>query len=193
MRKILFPAVLSAGLVFGACSDDSSNGSKGDAGGDSNLPTFSNVFKTVILGNGCALSQCHGASSAGLLRLDGKKTAYDNLVGQLAQGPCVTDAGGDGASGDAAGGDAAGADASGEAGKADGSGGSDPGANVAVCGCGPSGKTRVVAGKPEESLLIEKLATTESCGERMPPTGEPVSQEQLDLVTQWIKDGAKND
>jgi hypothetical protein len=61
---------------------------------------------------------------------------------------------------------------------------------LSTCGCGNSGKIRVVPGKPEESLLVEKLAGNPSCGDRMPPTGEPISEELQTLVKNWIKQGA---
>jgi polyvinyl alcohol dehydrogenase (cytochrome) len=61
---------------------------------------------------------------------------------------------------------------------------------LSTCGCGNSGKLRVVPGKPEESLLVEKLAGNPSCGDRMPPTGEPISEELQTLVKNWIKQGA---
>jgi hypothetical protein len=59
-----------------------------------------------------------------------------------------------------------------------------------TCGCGASGKIRVVPGKPEESLLVEKLAGNPSCGDRMPPTSEPISSDLQDLVKNWILAGA---
>jgi hypothetical protein len=186
MRLIALTSIVCAALALGACSKSdtpspgSDSGVKAEAGPSPTDPTFTNVWRGVIVGNGCTQTQCHGASRAGLLRLDGKKVAYDGLVGVKAQGPCVKtpDAG------------------SGDAGKADAAPAMmtpDPGANVAVCGCAPSGKTRVVAGKPDESLLIEKITAAQTCGDRMPPTGELMVQEQIDMVTKWIAAGANYD
>ena len=59
-----------------------------------------------------------------------------------------------------------------------------------TCGCASSGKVRVVPGKPEESLIVEKLSGNPACGDRMPPTGEPLSDELQNLVKNWIKAGA---
>ncbi|HEX3596182.1 MAG TPA: PQQ-binding-like beta-propeller repeat protein [Polyangiaceae bacterium] len=61
------------------------------------------------------------------------------------------------------------------------------------CGCGDSGKIRVVPGKPEESLIVEKLAGNPSCGERMPPTGDPLPGDLQNLVKNWISAGAPID
>ncbi|HVW25688.1 MAG TPA: PQQ-binding-like beta-propeller repeat protein [Polyangiaceae bacterium] len=58
------------------------------------------------------------------------------------------------------------------------------------CACGKSGKIRVVPGHPEQSLLIEKLSGNPSCGDRMPPNAEPLSQDLQDLVKNWILAGA---
>jgi polyvinyl alcohol dehydrogenase (cytochrome) len=62
---------------------------------------------------------------------------------------------------------------------------------VSTCGCSSSGKVRVVPGKPEESLLVEKLSGNPSCGDRMPPTGEPLPEQLQNLVKSWIKQGAQ--
>jgi polyvinyl alcohol dehydrogenase (cytochrome) len=62
---------------------------------------------------------------------------------------------------------------------------------VSSCGCGTSGKVRVVPGKPEESLLVEKLGGNPTCGDRMPPTGEPLSDDLQNLVKNWIRAGAQ--
>ena len=163
----------AAFALLGGCS----SGTKGKATkpGDSGAetaaeagppaPTFTNVFKLVIQGGGCALPQCHGAAKQGGLSLATKPISYTALVGVKAQGPCIKDAGNV------------------EGGLT----------SAAICGCEPSGKTRVVAGQPDQSLLMEKLATTQTCGEPMPPSGEPLPQDQVDLVKAWILAGANND
>jgi polyvinyl alcohol dehydrogenase (cytochrome) len=63
----------------------------------------------------------------------------------------------------------------------------------ASCACGTSGKTRVVAGDPDQSLLIQKLGGNPSCGDRMPPTGDVLPDDQQKLVKDWITAGANND
>ena len=51
----------------------------------------------------------------------------------------------------------------------------------------------VVAGKPDESLLVEVLKATDAS--RMPPkeSGEPLSKERIALIEQWVAEGAKLD
>jgi hypothetical protein len=64
------------------------------------------------------------------------------------------------------------------------------------CACKTT-KKRVEAGKPDESLLVEKLAKAKPvCGTQMPPPGgaqPPATQAQIELVRAWISAGAKND
>lgn len=48
----------------------------------------------------------------------------------------------------------------------------------------------VVAGKPEESLLIKSLRKLPGA-KPMPPRG-PLSEDQIKVVEKWIKDGAKS-
>lgn len=175
--RIALVSCLAVGIgivVAAGCSSDKSPATTNpgtDSGPKVLAPTFTNVYSQVISKTGCAVAQCHGAFSLGNLKMDGKSTAYKNLVDQKAAGPCITDAGG----------------------TLDGAMTPNPGANTTVCGCAPSGKTRVVRGNPDESLLVQKISDNTSCGERMPPTGEPVSAEAIDLVTKWIAAGAEND
>ncbi len=51
----------------------------------------------------------------------------------------------------------------------------------------------IVVGKPEESYLIDVLTATGK--QRMPPadTGDALSKEKIDLISRWIKEGAKLD
>lgn len=61
------------------------------------------------------------------------------------------------------------------------------------CSCKTS-KLLVAPGKPDASLLVEKIEEAEpSCGTQMPPPGTQaaVTQEQIDLVRAWIAAGAK--
>jgi hypothetical protein len=50
---------------------------------------------------------------------------------------------------------------------------------------------RVQPGNPDNSYLIRKLEGTASTGGRMPLDGTPLSQANIDVVRQWITDGAQ--
>lgn len=49
---------------------------------------------------------------------------------------------------------------------------------------------RVQPGDPDNSYLVQKIEGTQAVGARMPLGGPPLSQAQMDLVRQWITDGA---
>jgi hypothetical protein len=49
---------------------------------------------------------------------------------------------------------------------------------------------RVEPGDPDASYLIQKLEGTASSGSRMPPLGAAIDQATIDVVRQWITDGA---
>ena len=51
----------------------------------------------------------------------------------------------------------------------------------------------VVPGKPEMSLLLQKVMPNPSCGLRMPNGGAPLSDPQIEMIRSWIAAGAKND
>lgn len=51
------------------------------------------------------------------------------------------------------------------------------------------GALRVAPGDPEASALLTTL-TGASCVNQMPPSGEPMSAPQVDLVRRWIAEGA---
>ena len=51
----------------------------------------------------------------------------------------------------------------------------------------------VVPGKPDMSLILQKLLPTPPCGVRMPNGGKQFTEAQLDMVRSWIAGGAKND
>jgi hypothetical protein len=55
------------------------------------------------------------------------------------------------------------------------------------------GMPLVVPGKPEMSLLLQKLGPTPPCGSRMPIGGAPITDAQFEMVRSWIAAGAKND
>ena len=48
-----------------------------------------------------------------------------------------------------------------------------------------------VPGSPEKSTLIKLISLDEDHDEIMPPKGDPLTKEQISLISQWIKDGAK--
>jgi hypothetical protein len=52
-----------------------------------------------------------------------------------------------------------------------------------------SGKPAIIPGKPEESELIRRI-TIEDPEERMPYKHEPLSKDEIDILTTWIKQGA---
>lgn len=50
---------------------------------------------------------------------------------------------------------------------------------------------RVDPGDPDQSYLIQKLEGTAAVGGRMPLNGTPLSQADIDVIRQWIVDGAQ--
>ncbi len=50
----------------------------------------------------------------------------------------------------------------------------------------------VAPNNPDDSYLIQKLEGTAATGARM-PTGTPLAQSEIDIVRQWITDGALDD
>ena len=52
-----------------------------------------------------------------------------------------------------------------------------------------SGKPAIIPGKPEESELIRRISLDDP-EERMPYKHEPLSKEEIEILTQWIKQGA---
>jgi hypothetical protein len=57
---------------------------------------------------------------------------------------------------------------------------------------GESGDAPVTAGKPEGSVLFQRLVTTDE-DDRMPQKGDPLPAAQVALFKQWIEQGAKLD
>jgi len=53
-----------------------------------------------------------------------------------------------------------------------------------------SGKPAIIPGKPKESEFIRRI-TLEDPEERMPYKHEPLSKEEIDILTQWIEEGAE--
>lgn len=53
---------------------------------------------------------------------------------------------------------------------------------------GDSGKVAVVPGSPEKSYLIEKILGKST--ERMPPNGKGLTDQEIEILVQWVKSGA---
>ena len=52
-----------------------------------------------------------------------------------------------------------------------------------------SGEFAIAPGKPQESELLKRIASTDP-DERMPPEGEPLSAAEIAAFQKWIEDGA---
>jgi hypothetical protein len=52
---------------------------------------------------------------------------------------------------------------------------------------------RVEPGDPDNSYLIQKLEGTATVGDQMPLGGTPLSQDTIDIIRQWITEGASDD
>jgi hypothetical protein len=57
-------------------------------------------------------------------------------------------------------------------------------------GCSPL--ERVAPGAPEDSFLYRKLTATHDCGSAMPRDAPALSSGQLDVIEDWIEEGAQN-
>jgi hypothetical protein len=51
---------------------------------------------------------------------------------------------------------------------------------------------RVTPGDPDNSYVIQKLEGTAAVGARMPQGGPFLDQATIDMIRQWITDGAAN-
>ena len=49
---------------------------------------------------------------------------------------------------------------------------------------------RVIPGNPDASFIIQKLEGTQTLGDRMPLFGPYLPQTTIDVIRQWIQDGA---
>jgi hypothetical protein len=49
---------------------------------------------------------------------------------------------------------------------------------------------RVIPGNPDGSLLVQKLEGTQTVGIRMPAFSPPLPQATIDVIRQWIRNGA---
>jgi hypothetical protein len=54
-----------------------------------------------------------------------------------------------------------------------------------------AGQRRVVPGMPDQSMLLAKVAGTQTCGTPMPPSGATFTATQLERIRSWIVAGAK--
>ena len=57
---------------------------------------------------------------------------------------------------------------------------------------GDSEADAITAGSPDESETLQRIIAEDECF-RMPLEGDPLTAEQIALITQWIKEGAKYD
>src|SRR5882672_4619432 len=62
---------------------------------------------------------------------------------------------------------------------------------VGVASSEVPGTPRVAAGNPSGSYLIQKLEGSASVGGRMPLGGTPLAQADINMIRQWITDGAQ--
>ena len=64
---------------------------------------------------------------------------------------------------------------------------------VGVASSEASSTLRVAPGDPDNSYLIQKLEGTASVGAQMPLNAPPIEQVSIDVIRQWITDGAIDD
>jgi len=64
---------------------------------------------------------------------------------------------------------------------------------VGVASSEQPGILRVDPGNPDASYLIQKLEGTAAVGSRMPLNQAPLTQTQINVIRQWITDGAQRD
>lgn len=54
-------------------------------------------------------------------------------------------------------------------------------------------KMRVVPGDPDASYLFEKITNNKpTVGKRMPPNSDPLPDEEIEMIREWIAGGALN-
>lgn len=54
-----------------------------------------------------------------------------------------------------------------------------------------SGLAPIVPGRPADSELLRRVLASEDSGERMPPEGKALSENEIDVLTRWIESGAE--
>jgi hypothetical protein len=52
--------------------------------------------------------------------------------------------------------------------------------------------TLVIPNDPAGSIMIQKMRDVQTCGERMPTVGDPVIEPLIELVEEWVNQGALN-
>lgn len=61
----------------------------------------------------------------------------------------------------------------------------EPGTEATALGICP-----IVPGDPDASFLIEKLGPSPRSGTRMPLIGEALTEEEIELIATWVREGA---
>jgi hypothetical protein len=61
---------------------------------------------------------------------------------------------------------------------------------VGVASSEVPGIQRIQAGNPSASYLIQKISGTAAVGQRMPLGGPPLPQSTIDVIAQWVRNGA---
>lgn len=56
---------------------------------------------------------------------------------------------------------------------------------------GESEKPAITAGKPDESEVLARVLLPEDSDEFMPPKGDPLTKEEVEILKKWIEEGAK--
>lgn len=56
---------------------------------------------------------------------------------------------------------------------------------------GESEKVAVTPGKPDESEALARVLLPEDSDDFMPPKGDPLTKEEVELLRKWIGEGAK--
>src|SRR5688572_2035378 len=54
----------------------------------------------------------------------------------------------------------------------------------------PSGTRAIVPGEPKASELLRRIESSDE-SERMPPTGDPLTPNEIDVLRRWIAEGAR--
>src|SRR2546425_13216751 len=58
---------------------------------------------------------------------------------------------------------------------------------------GDAGDAAVVPGRPKESAFVEQIISHDGKAPAMPKGKDPLIPRDVDLIKQWIKEGAKDD
>jgi hypothetical protein len=56
-----------------------------------------------------------------------------------------------------------------------------------------AGRSVIVPGDPDQSLLVLKVAGPPPCGNRMPLGGKVLNAAQIHMIESWISSGANDD